>query len=606
MIRTFCRSSGPLRHFTLAMSLAGALSLHAQSAAPAATAPTSDADTELDDGFIADEGTQKPGKKNRFDSEKWEKRNYDRLFARRTKANLPRELSLAEPELLKRDPNLSAAAITSTIEQPEAEAYIRKHFDEFAKFFPQQLPDTNILFNDADVANARAVATGQMVFNAGIMEKIDSVDALLFVMGHELAHIAYDHFKNEEIRRSVSEIATVATMVANDGSAAKAGKSKELMGYLFFSETMWGPQWGRANEAAADELAIDLMVRAGYSPVGAISILRAFVVEDQKRAAEYEARCGKKGKEFGKFLLAAFGGAQTPVAVPPGCEADGNLLSNTLGSLMRDHPTAEKRLASLRTYVDTRYPNYSPKPTVDIPAQMKAVLTAADSPLQRSLYASRAIEALQDGRLEQAALYAVASLRENDKTTPKPRLAMYQLLIRAGKHDEAVRHLEVAVSGGQAAKGIYLLALRERIATAAALTDEGEVNGDAAIIDKVLRDYAQKPDKALADAKAKADTVVATEVPVAQQTEARPELTPAARKAYEHAMELAVAGKAKFTENQEFVIQELEIKRILYPDQQLIDEARKCQQSDDKAIQTYCKSLGDSLMAMSQRSSRQR
>jgi Zn-dependent protease with chaperone function len=594
------RNCRPLRYAALLVLLVGALSVHAQSPEPAAAQSASGEDAELADDFVPTEGTQKPTKKNRFDAEKWEKRNYDRVFARRTKANLPQELSLAEPELLRRDPNLSAAAITSTIEQPEAEAYIRKHFDEFAKLFPQRLPDTHILFNDADVPNARAVATGQMVFNAGIMEKIDSVDALLFVMGHELAHIAYDHFKNEEIRRNVNEVAAVAAMVANEGNATRAGESKELMGYLFFSETMWGPQWGRANEAAADELAIDLMVRTGYSPVGAVSILRAFVAEEQKKAAEYEARCGKKGKEFGKFLLTAFGGVQTPA--PPGCEAGGNLLSNAFGSLMRDHPSAEKRLAALQTYVDTRYPNYSPKPTVDIPTQMKAVLTAADSPLQRSVYASRAIEALQNGRLELAALYAVASLRDEDKTTPKPRLAMYQLLSRAGQREEAVRHLEVAISGGQAAKGIYLLALQERIATAVALTDQGEVNGDAAIIDKVLRDYAQKPDKALAVAKAQADSVAA--VPAVRRTEARPELSPAARTAYEHAMALAVAGKEKFTENQEFVIHELEIKRILYPDQELIDEARKCQHSDDKAVQIYCKSLGDSLMAVLQPSSR--
>lgn len=518
------------------------------------------------DALSSDVSEKKPAKVNRLDAEKWEKRNYARIYARRKQVGLPADLSLAAVSELEGDPMLAAADITSTIEQPEASAYIRGMFDSFAAFFPHtKLPDVNILFNDADVASAKAVATGQMVFNAGILEKIDTQDALLFVLAHEMAHIAYDHFKKEENRKTANDVATLAILFAKRGNEQAARQSDELAGYMFFSEKLWGPQWSRGDETVADELAIDLLVRGKHSLNGAQSILTVLEAEDARRKDEYEARCGKPAGgagglgRFGRSLLVGLSHNETLVA--PGCETADTWMNDAMSWLSRTHLSPAQRHKKINEYVKTRYPNYGVISTTAIPDGVRAVIASADSPLQRSLYASRAIDALQEGQLALATKYALASLREEDKVTPKPRLAMYMLLLRAGRHDEAVKHLEIAIAGGHAAKGIYLIALQERMATAAQVQSKGEADRVAAELSAITRQYQGKPDKALADAKAQSESVsqTATAAPI-------PPLSPDAVKAYESALALAVAGKEKFTENQEFEEQGSEIRRILHPD----------------------------------------
>lgn len=250
---------------------------------------------EVDDIEAAMEQVNtKPAKPSRLSKEKWSKINYSRVYKRRQNNGLPAEIRLAPQAVRSRDPALQVADITSTVPQPEAESVLLTYIDSFSGNIPTSMPDISILFNDADVANAKAVSTGQIVFQAGILDDVKYIDQAAFLLGHELAHIAYDHFKNEENRRTLNTVVTTATLIAEGGDSQRASNSDAFVSYLVFSEFLLGPQWSRSNETAADELGIDLLVSSGMSLEGARSMFRALAADEAERARLLEERCGGK------------------------------------------------------------------------------------------------------------------------------------------------------------------------------------------------------------------------------------------------------------------------------------------------------------------------
>jgi Zn-dependent protease with chaperone function len=553
-------------------------------AAPASALAQEQAPGSLDD-LIIEEVELKPGKPNRLDTEKWAKVKYDRVYTRRTRNGLPAELRLAPRDKLMRDPALGHAEMTAIVPQPEAEAVLGEQLLGLVGHIPADVPDINILFNDADAESAKAVATGQIIFQAGILEEVKYLDQAIFLLAHEVAHIAYDHFKNEENRQTLNKVATTAALIAKGGDAQRTANSDELMAYMVFSEILMGPQWSRSDERAADELAIDLLVRSGMSLEGARSIFRSLAAIELRRDALIKERCsGSRGLVSLLGIRFLEGGQAEPV--PPECAPLNNALGKLVGSITRSHASAADRLKLANEYIESRYPNYTDPGMSDLPDGLK-VAVAVDGPVLRSTYAGRALEFLASGEIEIAARYAMAAYREDDLTTVKPRLAMYDLLKRAGRLEEAAQQLEVAIASGQASKAVYLLALQERLAIAAQARHESEAARVNDILRAVQAQYAANPMEALEDAKNLADAqnraVSATEPDTARQ-----DLLPPARAAYEDALALAVRAKDVFADNQEFVLQELEIRRILYPERAIEDLAR-CAGSSDEVIRDFCR-----------------
>lgn len=537
------------------------------------------------DDLVIEEVELKPGKPNRLDTEKWAKVKYDRVYTRRTRNGLPAELRLAPRDKLLRDPALGHAEMTAIVPQPEAEAVLGEQLLGLVGHIPADVPDINILFNDADAESAKAVATGQIIFQAGILEEVKYLDQAIFLLAHEVAHIAYDHFKNEENRQTLNKVATTATLIAKGGNTQRAANSDELMAYMVFSEILMGPQWSRSDERAADELAIDLLVRSGMSLEGARSIFRSLAAIELRRENLVKERCsGSRG--LGSLLGIRFleGGQAEPV--PPECAPLNNALGKLVGSITRSHASAADRLELANEYIASRYPNYADPGMSDLPEGLK-VAVAVDGPVLRSTYAGRALEFLASGQIEIAARYAMAAYREDDLTTVKPRLAMYDLLKRAGRHQEAARQLEVAIAGGQASKAVYLLALQERLAIAAQAQRDSQAQRIDDILKAVQAQYASDPMQALADAQGLADArgQSASEATSAGTGE---DLQPAARAAYEQALALATQAKDVFSDNQEFVLQELEIRRILDP-ARAIEDLSRCAGSSDEVIRDFCR-----------------
>lgn len=566
--------------------------LAAAEAEPGTTAPTplestvDPAEAALGDDLAIVEMTTTPTKEARLAKEKWHKMKYDRFASRREKNGLPAELGSAPRERLVRDPALGMADITSIIPQPEAEALIGEHMNALLSHIPADVPDINILFNDADHQSAIAVSTGQIVFQAGILDDVEFLDQIVFLLAHEVAHIAYDHFKNEENRKTFNHIVMAAALIATGGDVERTAGNDKLMGYMLFSELLLGPQWARSDERAADELAIDLLVANGLSVEGARSMFRSFAAAEARRETLRKERCGNSGGLLGSLLGVNLLKLNENKQPPPECMQAGNILGKVITSITRSHDTAKARSEAIKEYIETRYPNYVSPEMQPLPEPLRVVV-APDGPVLRSLYASRAIEFLNAGQVELAVHYAVAAYREDDTTTVKPRLAMYYLLKRSGRHNEAAQQLEVVIANGQASKAVYMLALQERVAQAVQAQWGSEAERVDALLRHTQQTYRDDPMAALVKAESMAgQNADGSRINVVVEAS---RLLPPARAAYEKALKLAIRAKDIFApNNHEFQFQELEIRRILHPDQSFAD-LTTCSESEDDVVREFCR-----------------
>ena len=103
---------------------------------------------------------------------------------------------------------------------------------------------------------------GQIFVGGGILAYMDSEDQLAAVLGHEVEHIALNQCRDRLIR-----------VLAEKHLSTNNLEDLKVDDFL--------PGYGYENELAADREGVKLAMEAGYSPKGAIRLLRTFVILGQ-------------------------------------------------------------------------------------------------------------------------------------------------------------------------------------------------------------------------------------------------------------------------------------------------------------------------------------
>ncbi len=104
---------------------------------------------------------------------------------------------------------------------------------------------------------------GQIFVGGGILAYMDSEDQLAAVLGHEVEHIALNQCRDRLIK-----------------VLAEKHLSTDKLEELKVDDFL--PGYGHDNELAADREGVKLAMEAGYSPRGAIRLLRTFVILGQQ------------------------------------------------------------------------------------------------------------------------------------------------------------------------------------------------------------------------------------------------------------------------------------------------------------------------------------
>ncbi len=162
------------------------------------------------------------------------------------------------------------------IKQQEKTSSDAKYLDRMNRVAPRIIaaaggnPDEwEVVVFDSKQLNAFALPGGKIGFYTGIMDLMENDDQIAAVMGHEVAHVNFQHSAKRAGRAAQTQFGLSAAQSAlSVGNVASAGLWMQALGL--------GAQVGnvlpfsRSHESEADRVGLRYMARAGYNPDEAV------------------------------------------------------------------------------------------------------------------------------------------------------------------------------------------------------------------------------------------------------------------------------------------------------------------------------------------------
>ena len=118
---------------------------------------------------------------------------------------------------------------------------------------------------ESDAINAFAMPGGYILVSKGLLKMLESEDELAFVLAHELAHVSRRHHYQIVLRQRLAEQAS--------RDLQSAGQGDDIAKLASTSGQIYARGLDKGAEFEADRLGLELMTRAGYDPVAALSVL---------------------------------------------------------------------------------------------------------------------------------------------------------------------------------------------------------------------------------------------------------------------------------------------------------------------------------------------
>jgi len=123
------------------------------------------------------------------------------------------------------------------------------------------------IIDDPETVNAWCMAGGRMAVYTGLFEKLKLTDSeFAQIMGHEISHALANHTAERMSRAMATSIGILAVGVASDRPAAT------MAGGALAAKLALELPNSRTAEAEADEIGMELAVRAGYDPDAAVTL----------------------------------------------------------------------------------------------------------------------------------------------------------------------------------------------------------------------------------------------------------------------------------------------------------------------------------------------
>ncbi len=132
--------------------------------------------------------------------------------------------------------------------------------------------DWRLTLIDAPVLNATCAPGGKITFYTGIIEQLNLNDEeIAAIMGHEIAHALREHGR-ERVSQAAAQnvLVNIAMAVAGPYGAAVSAANQVAQYAIVLPNS-------RENESEADAIGLELAARAGYNPMGAISVWQKMI-----------------------------------------------------------------------------------------------------------------------------------------------------------------------------------------------------------------------------------------------------------------------------------------------------------------------------------------
>ncbi len=169
------------------------------------------------------------------------------------------------------------------VSDPEINRYLNLLGDEIARLTPRADLDWRFYMVDAAEVNAFAVPGGYVYVNRGLVERTDEMSELAGVLGHEIGHVVMRHtVKQMEKAQGANVGVTLACVLTNVCNSQVAQAGINIAGSAVFA------RFSRQDEAEADQVGFDNVVRAGISPVGMATMFQKLIEERKTHPSAVE------------------------------------------------------------------------------------------------------------------------------------------------------------------------------------------------------------------------------------------------------------------------------------------------------------------------------
>lgn len=161
---------------------------------------------------------------------------------------------------------------------PGLTAYVQEVGQRLAEVSDRELPYEFVVLNSS-VPNAWALPGGKIAINRGLLTELENESELAAVLGHEIVHAAARHTAQAQTRGMLLQGALIASAIG----ARNSDYANLILGGASVGAQLITQTYGREAERESDEYGIQYMVRAGYDPMGAVTLQEKFVALSEGR-----------------------------------------------------------------------------------------------------------------------------------------------------------------------------------------------------------------------------------------------------------------------------------------------------------------------------------
>lgn len=136
---------------------------------------------------------------------------------------------------------------------------------------------------NASYVNAYTFPAGSMATTRGILLNLQNEDELAALLGHEIAHVNARHTAEAMTKNLVISGAVLLVALAVEAKTGEEEYTPWIMGLGAIGSGLLLAKYSRADEAEADKVGMNYMVRAGYSPEGMVGLMAMLKKLDGER-----------------------------------------------------------------------------------------------------------------------------------------------------------------------------------------------------------------------------------------------------------------------------------------------------------------------------------
>jgi Zn-dependent protease with chaperone function len=128
----------------------------------------------------------------------------------------------------------------------------------------------------SDIPNAFCLPGGFIFFTSGMLELLSSDSEIAAIMAHEMVHVDQSHGIRMAARANRLSFAALAATVLSGGAMAPVILAQ--VGSIAMTSA-----YSIEFEKEADSMGMDVLIAAGYSPAGMITVMEKFMQQEMRR-----------------------------------------------------------------------------------------------------------------------------------------------------------------------------------------------------------------------------------------------------------------------------------------------------------------------------------